>query len=175
MRALWVRAGDGQSIIALLAALARGIAERKLRTCPLGASWCFRIGAKTRDPLRTVSSRSLHRENAGLAIAQLRLPWTQSGHLLGKLRKARARPPVSPAAAAYAALLGSLAGFGGPALLASPWVAVLDGSRAEVLALLRRAEGEGLLRVRAAGGIVDIEVRRHMAAALEIPELADDR
>jgi hypothetical protein len=101
--------------------------------------------------------------------------WTQSGHLKGRVRKVRAATPaVSPAAAAYAALLGSLAGFGGPALLAAPWIAVLDRSRAEVLALLRRAEADGLLRLRAGGDVVEIEVKRHMAAALEIPELADD-
>jgi hypothetical protein len=99
--------------------------------------------------------------------------WTQSGHLAGKVRKERVRPAVSPAAAAYAALLGSLAGFGGPALLASPWIAVLDRSKAEVLVLLRKAEGDGLLRLRAGGDVIEIEVRRHMAAALEIPELAD--
>jgi hypothetical protein len=56
--------------------------------------------------------------------------WTQSGHLEGRVRKVRTRPAISPAAAAYAALLGSLAGFGGPALLASPWIVVLDRSKA---------------------------------------------
>ena len=99
--------------------------------------------------------------------------WTQSGHLKGKVRKQRTRPVVSPAVAAYASLLGSLAGFGGPVLLASPWIGVLDRSEAEVLALLRKAEGDGLLRLRAGGDVVEIEVRRHMAAALGIPDLAD--
>jgi hypothetical protein len=100
--------------------------------------------------------------------------WTQSGQLNGKVRKERARPSISPAAAAYAALLGSLAGFGGPALLASPWLAVLDRSDGEVLTLLRKAEAHGLLRLRAGGDVIEIEVRRHMAAALGVPELADD-
>jgi hypothetical protein len=49
----------------------------------------------------------------------------------------------------------------------------LDRPKAEVLALLRKAEAEGLLRLRAGGDVVEIEVRRHMAAALEIPEFAD--
>ncbi len=99
--------------------------------------------------------------------------WTQSGHLRGKVRKERSRPAVSSAAAAYAALLGSLAGFGGPALLACPWLAVLDRSEGEVLALLKKAEALGLLRLRAGGDVIEIEIRRHMAAALGIPELAD--
>jgi hypothetical protein len=70
-------------------------------------------------------------------------------------------------------LLGSLAGFGGPVLLACPWVGILDRSEAEVLVLLRKAEADGLLRLRAGGEVIEIEIRRHMAAALGIPELAD--
>jgi hypothetical protein len=176
MTALWARAGDGLSIIALLAALAReGLLRESCQlvlSAPIGASVqatdfaaLFERYHPGRYTAKTLASLSRNCASS----------WTQSGHLSGKLSKARARPAVSPAAAAFAALLGSLAGFGGPALLASPWVAVLDRSRAGVLSLLKRAEGEGLLRLRAAGGIVDIEVRRHMAAALEVPELADDR
>jgi hypothetical protein len=85
----------------------------------------------------------------------------------------RGKPEVSSTAAAYSALLGSVAGFGGPARLASKWIAVLGRSETEVLALLRKAEGDGLLRLLAAGDVIQIEVKRHMAAALEIPELAD--
>jgi hypothetical protein len=99
--------------------------------------------------------------------------WTQSGHLKGRVRKVRGKPQATPAASAYAALLGSLAGFGRPALLASPWIGVLDRSPTEVRALLRRAEEEGLLLLRVGGDVVEIEVKRHMAATLVIPELAD--
>ena len=61
----------------------------------------------------------------------------------GRALRSRRRPRR------YAALLGSLAGFGGPALLASPWLAVLDRSDGEALTLLRKAEADGLLRLRA--------------------------
>ena len=66
-------------------------------------------------------------------------------------------PPCVAVDAQYAALLGSLAGFGGPALLASSWIRVLDRSKVEVLALLRKAEAEGLLRLRAGGDVIEIE------------------
>jgi hypothetical protein len=174
MVALWPRAGEGQPLIALLAALAREVLLRDTAAVILSAP----PGA----PVRAADLAGFfdRRYSGRYTLKMLRSlsqncasSWTQSGHLKGKVRKERARPAVSPAAVAFAALLGSLAGFGGPMLLASPWIAVLDRSGAEVLALLRMAEREGLLRLRAGGDVVEIEVRRHMASALEIPELAD--
>jgi hypothetical protein len=82
--------------------------------------------------------------------------WTQSGHLSRRVKKVRAHPRTTPVAAAYAALLAWLAGFGGPALIASPWMDVLDVSPHERLSLLRRAESLGLVRVRAAGDVVEV-------------------
>lgn len=172
--ALWARAGAGQPVLAILAALAREVLLRDsaeiILAAPLGSPvrtpelaalfGCRYPGRYTPKMVRSLS------QNCSSS-------WTQSGHLTGKVRKKRSRPSVSPATAAYAALLSSLAGFGGPTLLACPWLAVLDRSDGEVLALLRKAEAEGLLRLRAGGDVIEIEVRRHMAAALGVPELAD--
>lgn len=175
MMALWVRAGDGQPMLAILAALAREVLLRDSAAIILAAP----IGAAVRAP--ELATYFEHRYPGRYTPKMLRSlsqncasSWTQSGHLGGKVRKERTRPEVSPATAAYAALFGSLAGFGGPALLACPWLAVLDRSEAELLTLLRGAEAHGLLRLRAGGDVIEIEVRRHMAAALGIPELADD-
>ncbi len=101
--------------------------------------------------------------------------WTQSGHLRGKVNKRRCLAEPSPEATAFAALLGAIAGFGGPALLRSPWMRVLDRSEPELLALLRRAESVGLARIKAGGGVVQIDVLQPMAEQLEIPELGDSR
>ena len=175
MIALWGRAGEGRPMLAILAALAREALLRDsaeiVLAAPIGAPMrASELAAlfERRYPGRYTPKmlRSLSRNCAS--------SWTQSGHLKGNARKERSRPSISPAAAAYAALLGSLAGFGGPALLASPWLAVLDRSDGEALTLLRKAEADGLLRLRAGGDVIEIEVRRHMAAALGISELADD-
>jgi len=99
--------------------------------------------------------------------------WTQSGHLQGRVNKRRCLADPSPEAAAYAALLGSIAGFGGPALLRSPWMRLLDRSEADLLSLLRRAESVGLVKVKAGGGVIQIDVRRPMAQILEVTDLAD--
>jgi hypothetical protein len=50
---------------------------------------------------------------------------------------------------------------------------VLDRSETDLLSLLRQAESSGLVRVRAGGGVVQIDVRRPMAQFLEVPDLAD--
>jgi hypothetical protein len=104
MTAPWVRAGDGQSIIALLAALPR---EGLLReSCELVLS--APLGAPVLAPELAILFERYHpgRYTAKTLASPSRncVSWTQSGHLAGKLRKARARPPVSPAAGAYAAL-----------------------------------------------------------------------
>jgi hypothetical protein len=173
MIVLWPRAGKAQPLLAFLAALAREAFLResaKVVLAPANA----RVGAA--DFTASFEERYAGHYTAKMLAKISRncaSSWTQSGHLKGRVRKVRGKPEVSSTAAAYAALLGSLAGFGGPALLASKWIAVLDRSKTEVLALLRKAEGDGLLRLRAVGDVIEIEVKRHMATALEIPELAD--
>jgi hypothetical protein len=98
--------------------------------------------------------------------------WTQSGHLRGAVKKQRSRVDPTPIVAAYSALIASMCGFGGPALLESPWMSVLDVSNDRALDLLRHAEGQGLARVRLAGDVLEISVQKPMATALGIPELA---
>ena len=80
-------------------------------------------------------------------------------------------PRRARSSAAYAAWLAALAGFGGPALLDSPWLDVLDRSRDERLGLLRQAEALGLARVRAAGEMVEIAVKQPLAQTLGMPDL----
>jgi hypothetical protein len=171
---LWPRAGEGQPMLAVLGALAREALLRESAEIVLPAPAGVRVRAADFASLfEKRYSGHYTIKMIGKIARNCASSWTQSGHLEGRVRKVRGKPQVTPAAAAYAALLGSLAGFGGPALLASSWIAVLDRSPTEVRALLRRAEGNGLLRLRAGGDVVEIEVKRHMAAALEIPELAD--
>jgi hypothetical protein len=83
--------------------------------------------------------------------------WTQSGHLRGTRNKKRVRANATPEAAAFAVLLARRAGFGGPTLLRSIWLAVLDVAVEERMSLLRLAQGRGLVRVRQAGSVLDIE------------------
>lgn len=171
---LWPRNTHGHPLLALLCALAREpllrATAQPLLSAPLGAT------VRWPDLAAALEERYPGRYSPKMmkSLAQnCASSWTQSGHLRGKVNKRRTQADPSAEVAAFAALLGTVAGFGGPALLRSPWMLALDRSEAELLSLLRRAEATGLARIRAGGGVVQISVRRPMAELLEVPELAD--
>lgn len=171
---LWPRSAAGRPLLAMLCALAR---EPLLRDTAAVV-----LAAPVAEPVRWPNlAAELEVQHPGRyspkmlkSLAQnCASSWTQSGHLRGKVAKRRSFAEPSVEAAAYAALLGELAGFGGPALLKSPWMAVLDRRDTDLLTLLRRAESIGLVRVRAGGGVIQITARRPMADMLGVPELAN--
>jgi hypothetical protein len=176
MLGLWKRSRDGRPLLALLCSLAREPLFRDTAGPILAAP----IGALLRWPdfaqplVEFYSTRYSPKMMKSLA-QNCASSWTQSGHLRGKVSKRRARAEPSPEAAAYAALLGSVDGFGGPALLASPWMKVLDRPETELVGLLRRAEAAGLALVRAGGGVIQIAVCRPLARVLGMPILGEHR
>jgi hypothetical protein len=171
---LWERTESGRPSLALLCTLAREPLLRDTGAVILSAPVATPI--RWPDLAAALEARHPGRYSPKMlkSLAQnCASSWTQSGHLKGKVAKRRSAAEPSPEATAYAALLGELAGFGGPALLQSPWMAVLDRAETDLLSLLRRAESIGLVRVRAGGGVVQISARRPMAEVLGVPELAD--
>lgn len=82
--------------------------------------------------------------------------WTQTGHLAGRAKKMRQSIEASPAAVAYAAYLGHLAGKRGPGVLDTPWAALLDLPVGAGLEALRRAHTQGLIDLLVAGNVVDV-------------------
>jgi len=97
--------------------------------------------------------------------------WTHSGHLEGYAKKVRLRVLPTPSTVALGALLATVSGFGGPSILSSAWMRILDLSADQALDHLRRAEAIGLARVRSAGDVIEISVRQAMAATLGVREL----
>jgi hypothetical protein len=171
---LWPLNVVGRPLLAILCALAREPLLRQSAEPVLGAvtgasvRWpdiAAAIAAEYPDRYSPKMMNSLARNCAS--------SWTQSGHLQGRVHKRRCLAQPSAETAAFAALLGTLAGFGGPALLRSPWMRLLDRPEADLLSLLRRAESSGLARVRAGGGVVQIDVCGPLAQVLEVPELVD--
>lgn len=159
LRLVWRIEAEGRPILALLCALARDPLLRDSSGAVLEVPIGQRAGAS--EIAQLLARRHPDRFSPAMlkSLSQnCASTWTQSGHLTGKVKKLRTRARPTPVAAAYAALLASLAGFGGPALIASPWLDVLDVSASERLSLLRRAEGHGLVRVRAAGDVVEVVV-----------------
>ncbi len=154
---LWPLDREARPLLALLCALARDPLLRDSAAPILAAPLGVHVGMT--EIAATLTRLHPDRFSPAMlkSLAQnCASSWTQSGHVKGRRAKCRVRAQATPVAAAYAALLASLAGFGGPALIASPWMDVLDLSTNERLALLRRAEAQGLLRVRAAGDVVEV-------------------
>jgi hypothetical protein len=171
---LWHRDPSGRPLLAILCALARDPLLRDGADAVLDAA----PGEQVRWPL---IAAAFERRNPGrLGEKMLRSmaqnsasSWTQSGHLSGATQKRRVRAQPTPIVAAYAALLANLAGFGGPMLLESRWLDVVDRPMEDRLSLLRQAEGLGLARVRAAGDVLEIDVAGPMANLLGVPSLVN--
>ena len=82
--------------------------------------------------------------------------WTQSGHLRGWSRKVRERVEATPAATAFALLLGYLLGKRGYRLFETPWAAVLDSDPGTLLDLAGDAKRLGLLDLKQSGSVLDV-------------------
>jgi hypothetical protein len=169
---LWPRDPAGRPLLSLLCALSRDPTLRDGALPVLDAS----LGEQVRWPAIAAAFESRNPGRFGEKMAKslaqnAASSWTQAGFLKGAVRKLRIRAAPTPTVAAYAALVASLCGFGGQRLLDCRWLSVLDRPAEDRLALLRQAEGLGLLRVRSTGDVLEIDVRRPMAEMLRIPEL----
>lgn len=169
---LWKSDNSGHRLQALLIALARDPILRETAKVVLRGA----IGQNLQRPLFEIALSSAHpnrfSEKTIRSVAQnCASTWTQSGHLRGSIKKVRHRVSPSPSAVAMAALLATVAGFGGPAILSSIWMQVLDLSPDQALDHLRRAEALGLARVRSAGEVTEIAIRQPMAATLGVRDL----
>lgn len=174
LRRLWPRDPEGRPTIALVCALARDPTFRDGAAAVLDAT----LGEQVRSPAIAAAFEKANPGRLGQSMARslarnAASSWTQAGFLKGAVRKERVRARATPAAAAYAALLASLCGFGGARLLMSRWLDVLDRPIEDRLSLLRQAEGLGLARVRSAGDVLEIDVRRPLADALGVPSLVN--
>lgn len=82
--------------------------------------------------------------------------WTQTGHLAGRAKKIRTAVNAQPAAIAYAAYLGHLAGGRGLGVLDNLWSQILEIAPGHSLDALRNAHTQGLLDLLVAGNVVDV-------------------
>ena len=169
---IWKSDIQGRRLQALLVALARDPLLRESAPVVIAGSAgqslqrpFFEAAFVTAYPER-FSERTL-----GSLARNCASSWTQSGHLKGAVKKIRHRVAPTPTTAAFAALIATACGFGGPSILSSGWMKVLDLAPEQALDALRRAEAIGLARVRSAGDVTEISVRQPMAAALGVPEL----
>ncbi len=82
--------------------------------------------------------------------------WTQSGHLSGRSRKIRTRPPSTPEATAYALYLGHLCGDRGDGLFRSIWARLCDAPEHVLRIQAQVAARLGYLEYRQAGMVTEV-------------------
>lgn len=169
---IWKTDIQGRRLQALLVALARDPLLRETAPVVMTGS----VGQSLQRPLFedafVASFPERFSEKMLRSLAQnCASSWTQSEHLKGAVKKLRQRVTPTPPTVAFAALIATASGFGGPAILSSGWMMVLDLAPEQALDALRRAEAIGLARVRSAGDVTEISVRQPMATALGVPEL----
>jgi hypothetical protein len=157
LRRFWAGDNGSRPMLALLAAVARDPILRDMTpfvvSVPIGSEVsAVQIDEQIKSKYPGRFSDTTRRSTA----QNLAASWTQAGLLQGKVRKVRTKPKISPAVAAFAVLLGYLSGFRGKLLLDSAWTRILDGSAAEVTALVVEASRQGWVTYKAAGNVVEI-------------------
>ena len=157
LRKIWVRDSRDHALLALLLALARDPLLRAtaspVLTTPVGHEFARQ---PMKDALSEVVGDRLNSDILDKAVRNAASSWTQSGHLQGRGRKNRRQIEATPAATAYALLLGFATGRRGGPLFDTPWCAILDTGPGELIELARAAKQLGLLDLKQAGSILDI-------------------
>lgn len=169
---LWTEDPAGRRLNCLLVALARDPLLRDTALTVIGTPIGSQLRRQQVETAFNVAHPDRMSEKMVRSLAQnCNASWTQSGHLEGRAKKIRRRVHPTPSNVALAALIATMCGFGGPSILSSIWLKVLDLTPDQALDHLRRAEGLGLAKIRAAGDVTEILVRQSMATTLGVPEL----
>jgi len=166
LRDLWDVSQQGQPQLALLLALARDPLLRMTAAPVLNTA----IGKEfaRQDMTDALSEGTGGRFNASTLdkiVRNTSSSWTQAGHLQGRARKFRQQIRATPAASAYALLLGYLQGIRGQSLFHCPWIKVLDLDDLEARERADDAKRLGLLDVKQSGSLIDITFPALLTAA----------
>ena len=163
-RELWERHESSRPLLALMLALARDPLLRATADPVVGTP---RGNEFARQPmteaLYQVAGDRLNEATLDKVVRNASSSWTQSGHLRGRSRKTRQRVRATPAATAYALLLGFGTGSRGRLLFETPWCSILDASAGELLELAVAARGHGLLNLKQSGSIIEISFAEMLA------------
>ena len=159
LRRLWAADEPGRPLLALLASLARDPLLRSTAApvleLPTGAEL---MRTRFLDAIRSEVDDRLNEAVLDKVARNAASSWSQSGHLVGRVRKTRKRVTATAGPLAMALWMGSLEGLAGHALLECRWGRVLDRSGTELVPLVLEAKQRGLMQARVGGGVVDIDV-----------------
>ena len=166
MRELWERHETSRPLLALLLALARDPLLRATATSVLRTPHGHEFARQPMtEALSEVAGERLNGGTLDKVVRNAASSWTQSGHLRGRSRKTRQRVRATPAATAYALLLGFGSGSRGSLLFETAWCAVLDAAEAELLEIAVAAKSLGLLDLKQSGSIIEVSFTAMLAGS----------
>lgn len=157
LRRLWDVDSDAQPVMAGILAFTRdGILRASFRAIQQTPPGAIVTSGDLTKAVSAVYGVDLSEETLGKTGRNTGACWTQTGHLAGRTKKVRQTVEAFPAAVAFAAFLGHLAGNRGVGVLDTPWAALLDLPNGAALDALRGAHTQGLIDLLVAGNVVDV-------------------
>jgi hypothetical protein len=158
LRYFWQRDENSKALLALLCAYSRDIILREnasfILDLPAGTIISrehteYEISLKYGDRFSAAMLRSTAQNINGT--------WTQSGHLLGKVKKTRNLVEPTPGAVAYALFLGNQDDLRGMNLLTSQYTHLLDNGKERIIDLAEIASAKGWMIWRRLQDVVEVD------------------
>lgn len=161
LRRLWDLDTQSRPLQALLTSLARDplllATADVILSLPEGAE--FQRTAMREALAKAVEDR-LNESTLNKVVRNAASSWSQSGHLEGRTFKFRRLVRPTPAAVAFALYLAHASGLAVEESLSSGWAKVLDCSASAALDLATAAKRLGLVDLRMAGDVIDLNLNR---------------
>ncbi len=161
LRRLWDVDVEGRPLLALLCSLTRD--PLLLATADvilaLQEGSEFQRTAMREALAKTVGDR-LNESTLNKVVRNAASSWSQSGHLQGRTFKFRRTVRATAPAAAFGLYLAHAAGLAVEESLTSGWLKVLDCTASSALELATAAKRLGLLDLRMAGDVIDLNLDR---------------
>ncbi|WP_291982952.1 hypothetical protein [Candidatus Accumulibacter sp. ACC005] len=157
LRFLWQRDVDGQPLLAALCAYSRDPILRASAPFVFG----FQEGATvTREAMEEFIDAQepgrFSKATLKSTAQNINSSWTQSGHLVGRVRKVRARAASTPGTVSFALLLGYVSGLRGESLFKSDFSRMLDCSFEKTIEMAEDASRRGWISLKRVGQVVEV-------------------
>lgn len=159
LRDLWKHDKTSQPLLAVLCALARDPVLRASAKVIINSDPGDDIKSGDFEAAIEEKFPGAYKKNTRRTTAQkVASSWDQSGHLHQEKpgSKLRTRVHPTPAATAYALMLGHLQGVRDQALFGTLWARLLDQPASHLMDLAAAASQAGMLEFRNSGGVVEI-------------------
>ncbi len=157
LRFFWKRDVDGQPLLAVLCAYSRDPLLRATAPYILGFQEGATVNRQALEEFIDAQAPGRFSKATLTSTAQnINSSWTQSGHLVGRVRKVRARAVATPGTASLALLMGYVSGLRGESLLKSEYTRVLDCSFERTLELAEDASRRGWISLKRVGQVIEV-------------------